>query len=86
MNRHSVRMHEFVQRLLGDEDVSLDEIDGIVLEPKNEGDKSAIDDFWNELMIFTNDYDIRSQDASYNSNRRERVRAAFQLLAKREIV
>ena len=70
-------LQTFIERALRDENVSLNEIEGIVITPRGAADKKIIDAFWNELMMFVNDYDIRMSEKQYNDSRKGRLRSAF---------
>lgn len=62
-----------VMRAIKGEDVSFDEIDGLRIRSNNEHEQSLVEEFWNELMIFINDFDIRSRDKEYATQRTERL-------------
>jgi hypothetical protein len=86
MSDQPSNMKSFMEKALADVNVSLDELRGIAIMPRNPTEKRLVDDFWNELMIFVNDYDIRLRDDKYNTNRKERLRNAFSALVKHELL
>lgn len=71
---------EFVQRALKDIDVDFDEIEARVLTPRDGQERLLVEQFWNELMIFVHDFDIRRKDPEYSEKKGERLRCAVSSL------
>lgn len=82
MTKQHVGIRTFVEAALADTNVSFDELEDATIEPRSSEERRLVDEFWNELMLLVNDYDVRMGDAEYNTNRKRRLQNAFDAVVK----
>ncbi len=86
MSEDQLALASFVRRSLSDENVCFDEISDVRITPATQEGENALREFWNELMIFVNDFDIRMRDSIYNEKLKKRLRHRRDELVRHKVL